>query len=283
MRIVAVLNHKGGVGKTTFTGSAAQALALCGFRVCVIDNDSQHNLSTMLDAGVQVPSVRDVYGSDESGAPGVMLRAVRKTGIENLHIITGDKRLCAADVPDTGHLGKVMRRCRLERFYDMILIDNAPGLDRLQGSAIEAADEIFVPVELRQFAVDGLVEMDRTIRERYPGGKGITRIIPNFFRNTRRQRTFVAALRRMFPGKVTETALPQDSVFDEVITERKILFLHRLYSNGAAHYLKIVHELFDLDEENVWEQVMQKRKERIRFEARVRFENRARGIAQKGS
>ena len=271
MRIVAVLNHKGGVGKTTFTGCIAQALALSGFRVCVIDNDSQHNLSTLLGVGTQSPSIRDVVRSSDENAPELLLRAIRKTELADLHIITADKHLSDSDINDIRLLKRTMTACGLERFYDMILIDNAPGLDRLQGSAICAADEIFVPTELRQFAVDGLVEMEQTIAQRYPDGARISRIIPNFFKSTKRQRAFIAALQRMFPGKVTSTAIPVDPVFDEVVTDGKILFLHRLYSTGAAYYLKIIHELFNLDEEKLWEQVMEKRNERIRSEARRRF------------
>ncbi len=70
---------------------------------------------------------------------------------------------------------------------------------------------------------------------------------------------------------MTKTAIPLDPVFDEVITEGKILFLHRLASKGAACYLKLIHELFDLDEEKVWEMVMEKRNERRKDEARQRF------------
>ncbi|MBN1760814.1 MAG: ParA family protein [Chitinispirillaceae bacterium] len=271
MRIVAVLNHKGGVGKTTFTGCTAQALALSGFRICVIDNDSQHNLSSMLGVGVQKPSIRDVYCSDEASAPKTLLQAIRKTEVAGLHLITAEKQLCDSDIRDTALLGQTMELCGLERYYDIILIDNAPGLDRVQGSAIRAAHEIFVPTELRQFAIDGLVEMEETINERYPDGAKISRVIPNFFKNTKRQRAFIAALHTMFPGKVTKTAIAVDPVFDEVVTDHKILFLHRLYSNGAAYYLKIIHELFNLDEETVWEQVMEKRTERMRQEARRRF------------
>lgn len=271
MRIVAVLNHKGGVGKTTFTGCTAQALALSGFRVCVIDNDSQHNLSTLLGTGARSPSIRDVYRSSEEKASETLLTSIRKTELPDLHVITADKHLCDSDISDLRKLERTIRRSGLERFYDIILIDNAPGLDRLQGSAIYAAEEIFVPTELRQFAIDGLVEMKQTIYERYPGGGRITRIIPNFFRNVKRQRTYVAALNELFPGLVTKTAIAVDPVFDEVVTDRKILFLHRLYSNGAAYYLKIIHELFDLDEEKVWEQVMEKRNERMRHDARRRF------------
>jgi len=271
MRIVAVLNHKGGVGKTTFTGCTAQALALSGFRVCVIDNDSQHNLSTLLGVGSKSPSIRDVYRSSSDSAAECLFRSIRKTELADLHVVTADKYLCDADIRDTECLKQAIVQCRLERFYDVLMIDNAPGLDRLQGAAICTADEIFVPTELRQFAVDGLVEMEQTIQERYPKGARISRIVPNFFKNIKRQRTFIAALNKMFPGKVTKTAIPIDSVFDEVVTDKKILFLHRLYSNGAAYYLKIIHELFNLDEEDVWEQVMRKRNQRMRDEARQRF------------
>ena len=68
MKIVSIIIHKGGVGKTTFTGSVAQALALVGFRVLAIDNDSQHNLSTMLGVGVQSPSIRIMRLPGQAGA-----------------------------------------------------------------------------------------------------------------------------------------------------------------------------------------------------------------------
>lgn len=273
MKIVSVLNHKGGVGKTTFTGSTAQALSLIGHKVLAIDNDSQHNLSSMLGVGVKSPNIRDVYIADKSTAASQLLRSVRKTELPNLHIITSCHELCDSDVNNVKHLKEQILTCKLDRFYDYVLIDNAPGIDHLQASAIIASDEIFVPTELKQFAVDGLVEMEQTISERYPECAKITRIIPNFYKSTIRQNTFIAALERMFPGKVTKTTIPVDSVFDELITDGKILFLHRLYSKGAAYYLKLVHELFNLDEQAVWEQVTGQRNTRIKNEARQRLIN----------
>ncbi|MCX7726814.1 MAG: ParA family protein [Chitinispirillaceae bacterium] len=271
MKIVSVLNHKGGVGKTTFTASCAQALSLVGFRVCVIDNDSQHNLSTLMGVGVKSPSIRDVYKSDEESAQAVFLQSIRKTEITNLHIITSNNELSDLDIKEVGFLKKIIDKCKIERFYDFVIIDNAPGLGLLQGATIVASEEIFVPTELRQFAIDGLVEMDEIINRRYPEGAKITKIIPNFFRNTKRQHTFISALRKLFGNKVTETVIPFDNVFDELVTEGKILFLHRLYSSGAAYYLKLIHELFNLDEEDIWEKVLEKRRERISIEARKRF------------
>jgi chromosome partitioning protein len=271
MKTVAVINHKGGVGKTTFTGNVAQALALCGFSVLAIDNDSQHNLSSMLCPGTFSPTIADMYRATATQAPGMFLRAIRKTEVDGLHVVVSDRRLREHDVQEILSLRHCMGSCSLERFYDFCIIDNAPGMDRLQLSAIHSAEEIFVPTELRQFAVDGIAEMERMLLSEYPDAASITKIIPNFFRNTKRDHTFIHALKHLFGPRVTETAIPWDPVFDECITENKILFLHRLASKGAAYYLKIIHELFALDEDELWEQIIEKRSLRRSEEARERF------------
>jgi chromosome partitioning protein len=279
MKIISVLNHKGGVGKTTFTGSTAQALALIGFRVLAIDNDSQHNLSSLLGVGVKSPGIRDVYTAPAEKASEQLVRSIRKTELNGLHIVTSCRDLCEADVTDILSLKNAIAACRLERFYDFILIDNGPGMDRLQGVSVNASDELFVPTELCQFAIDGLVEMEQSLKQRYPQACAITRIIPNFVKITKRHASFIAALNSLFPQRVTETFIPVDSVFDEVVTNGKILFLHRLYSKGAAYYLKLVHELFQLDEDRIWEMVVEKRRERIRDDARTRFFEKQRNEA----
>jgi chromosome partitioning protein len=271
MKIVSVLNHKGGVGKTTFTGCTAQALSLVGFRVLAIDNDSQHNLSTMLGAGVCSPNIRDVYRAASGDAAGVFLKSIRTTELPGLHMVTSTGALCDADAAGMHALRQCLDSCDLARFYDFILIDNAPGMDRLQIVSVYACNEIFVPTELRQFAVDGIVEMEKTLSRDHPSGGRITKIIPNFYRDTLRQNSFLAALRRLFPGRVTATPIPVDAVFDELVTENKILFLHRLASRGAAYYLKLIHELFDLDEKKVWEMMLEKRDERRSEDARERY------------
>ena len=274
MQTVSILNHKGGVGKTTFTGCIAQALALCGFRVLVIDNDSQHNLSAMFGCGVQSPNIRDVYRANGSDALNTFLKTIRKTEINELHIVTAPNVLSESDIRDPLQLKNCITSCRLDQYYDYILIDNAPGMDRLQAVSINASDKIFVPTELKQFAIDGIVEMEKILIHRFPACSGIAKIIPNFYKNTKRQNTYIAALNTLFPGKVTKTVIPADSVFDELITEEKILFLHRLYSRGAAFYLKIMHELFNLNEDEVWEKMLEKRNQRLSEDARERFYKR---------
>jgi len=272
MKIISILNHKGGVGKTTFTGSIAQALALTGYRVLAIDNDSQHNLSSLLNVGVKQPNILDVYRANIGSAPKILLSSIVKTGLPNLHMVTSCGDLLDDAVGDVYHLKKVADACGLDRYYDFVFIDNAPGLDKLQMSAVNACGEIFVPTELRQFAVDGLAEMERTLLERCPRGGRITKIIPNNYRDIRRHNTFIAALNKMFEGRVTDTRILTDNVFDEVATEGKILFLHRLYSKGAACYVKLVHELFTRDEEEVWGALKGKRGDYVREQAKERFQ-----------
>lgn len=271
MKTVAVLNHKGGVGKTTFCGNTAQALALSGFRVLVIDNDSQHNLSSMFGLKPQNPSIRDLYQAKKNEQAKVLLRCIRKTEIENLHIITSSSILCDSDIEDINALKKSIEISTLQRFYDYILIDNAPGMDKLQAASINASDMIFVPTELKQFAIDGIVEMESALKSRFNFKNGITKIIPNFYRNIKRDNTFISALNKLFPQRVTNTAIPIDGVFDELITEGKVLFIHRLYSKGAAFYIKLMHELFTLNENDLWDNMLQKRKERFSQEARERL------------
>ena len=283
MRIVSVVNLKGGVGKTTFTGCIAQALALTGFRVLVIDNDSQHNLSTMLGAGVHHPGIRDVYRSGPAEAPQRLLESIRTTFLDGLHIVTSDPLLSPTDVHEPRILKAALERCAMSRFYDYLLIDNAPGFDVLQQSSLLASDELFVPTELRQFAVDGVFELDQILKIRFPDAPRITRIVPNLYRESKRQNGFAAALRERFADRVTETMIPWDMVFDEMVTNGKVLFLNRLYSRGAAYYLKLVHELFNFTEDELWEKVLEKRREQRSNDARARFFQRKASMQQGSS
>lgn len=271
MKIVSVLNHKGGVGKTTFCGNTAQALALSGFSVLVIDNDSQHNLSSLFGLKPQSPNIRDIYLAPKKDRARIFLNCVKKTDLENLHIVTSTNLLCDSDVSDIVHLKETFDECFLDRFYDYILIDNSTGIDKLQATSIVASDMIFVPTELKQFAIDGIVEMEEALKSWFKIETGITRIIPNFYRNIKRDNAYLETLNELFPKRVTETAIPIDPVFDELVKENKILFLHRLYSKGAAYYLKLMHELFSMNEDELWDQMLNKRKERFSIEARDRF------------
>jgi len=261
MRIIAVINHKGGVGKTVFSICIAQALAITGFRVLAIDNDSQHNLSLVLGENIYRPDIRDIYQKNVGNAGAALMQSIRETRLKNLHVITASKELCSADVKDPQLLRKAIEYCSLGRFYDFVIIDNHPGLDILQEAAVDAADELFIPTELSHFALNGIAELTGLITDRFRDRVRPIRIIPNFYKGTKRQESYLATLRERYGKAVTETALPYDSIFEVCMKEKKTLFINHLYSKAAAYYLKLIHELFDLSEEETWDMVQKARKE----------------------
>ncbi|MFP4015266.1 MAG: ParA family protein [Chitinispirillaceae bacterium] len=268
MKTIAVLNYKGGVGKTTFTICVSQALAIAGFRVLAIDNDSQHNLSLLLSKKRHSPNIQDVYRSSVGIAGKKLMDAIQETDLRNFHIVTSPAELSINDIKDPLILQKVIKYCSLHKFYDYIIIDNSPGIDVLQEVAAHAADEVFVPTELSFFAVNGIGELHRAVSSKFRDECPITRIIPNGYKNTHRQNEYLAELITKYSRKVTRTMIPYDPVFDKCIKERTTLFIHHLFSKAAAYYLKLVHELFDLDEKKVWKQVHNVKDMQLRSEAR---------------
>ena len=162
MRRIAVLNQKGGVGKTTTTVNLAAALALAGRRVGVIDLDPQAHATTHL--GVEpdgtAPSVYDVL------VGGKRVADVRREVAPNLALIPSDINLAAAEVELAGVVGReVILREALAldpEPYDFLLMDCGPSLGVLTLNALCAADEVFIPLQPHFFALHGLSKLLET-------------------------------------------------------------------------------------------------------------------------
>ena len=162
MRRIAVINQKGGVGKTTTAVNLAAALARRGERVCVLDLDPQAHATTHF--GVEPdgdrPSVYDVL------VRGRALADVRRDVGENLALIESDINLAAAEVELAGVVGRevILREALAqdaERF-DYLLMDCAPSLGVLTINALAAADEVFIPLQPHFFALHGLSKLLET-------------------------------------------------------------------------------------------------------------------------
>ena len=193
MRRIAVINQKGGVGKTTTTVNLAAALALAGKRVCVIDMDPQAHASTHL--GVEpdgtIPSLYDVLVANKP------LAEVRRDVGENLSLIPSDIDLAAAEVELAGIVGREVilreamavdeqrptplpegkgesdRSASSSPFpsgkgagglgsYDFVLMDCGPSLGVLTLNALAAADEVFIPLQPHFLALHGLGKLLET-------------------------------------------------------------------------------------------------------------------------
>lgn len=169
MRIIAIANQKGGVGKTTTTINLGAALAEAGKRVLLIDLDPQGNTST----GVGIEPEQRGFSSYDlllSGRKPVPLEV--KTSAASLWVIPATTDLASADIELHAHekrsflLSQSLRRKALmEMTFDFVLIDCPPSLNLLTVNAMVAATSVLVPLQAEFFALEGLSQLMMTIRE----------------------------------------------------------------------------------------------------------------------
>jgi len=163
MRSIAVMNQKGGVGKTMSTVNLSAALAAAGKRVCVIDLDPQAHASLHLGVSLRdgQPSVYDVLTGD------AMFPDVRTQIDENLWLIPAHLDLAAAEVELSSEVGReVILRDKLaqdDQQFDFIIADCPPSLGVLTINALTMVKEVFLPLQPHFLALHGLSKLLRTI------------------------------------------------------------------------------------------------------------------------
>src|SRR6516164_1089855 len=162
MRRIAIINQKGGVGKTTTAVNLAAALAECGQRVCVLDLDPQAHATTHLgiEPDGKSPSMYDVLVNSRP------ITEVRRKVDENLWVAGSDINLAAAEVELAGVVGRevILRDVMLqeEGAFDFVLMDCAPSLGVLTLNALAAANEVFIPLQPHFLALHGLGKLLET-------------------------------------------------------------------------------------------------------------------------
>ncbi len=163
MRSIAIINQKGGVGKTTTAVNLSAALAAKGLRVGLIDLDPQAHASLHLGIDLQqpLPSVYDLLTSEKS------LADIWQPVAENLSVASSHIDLAAAEVELAGVVGRevILRdKLELERSkFDFVLIDCPPSLGILTLNALSAVDDVFLPLQPHFLALHGLSKLLQTI------------------------------------------------------------------------------------------------------------------------
>jgi chromosome partitioning protein len=162
MRRIAIINQKGGVGKTTTAVNLAAALARQNHRVCVLDLDPQAHATTHLGLSPdgKAPSIYDVLIDSKP------LAEVRRQVADNLWVVGADISLAAAEVELAGQVGRevILRDLLLQDgdAFDYVLMDCAPSLGVLTLNALSAANEVFVPLQPHFLALHGLGKLFET-------------------------------------------------------------------------------------------------------------------------
>lgn len=242
-RIIAVANHKGGVGKTTSVACIGAALARHGKRTLLIDLDAQQNLTFTLIGDKEAES--SVYDSLIKGTPLPVVEIA-----ENLDLIPSSLELARAE---TDLSSKLMREAQLKNRiaeiagdYDYILLDCPPSLGLITTNALVAATELYIPLTAEALPLKGLTMLDEVVGEIRQainptlklGGVFITR-----YNNRKLNKDVVDAIFSRYGSKVFSTKIRENISLAEMPVTVMSIFEYDPTSNGARDYEALTEEI----------------------------------------
>jgi len=248
--ILALLNNKGGVGKTTTAVNLAAAMSRRGRRVLLVDLDSQASASFSLG----VPRSRLLsWSRDVLAAGGSIDRWSRPSGTKGIDLVPGDMSLASADLMLADLEGREYRLSRalhsVRGAYDVIVLDSPPSLSLLPINALVASDVFLVPVIPEYLALEGLVNF-MTAVNRLRTGIGISSVmlgvlITQVDYRVRLTGEVVAALRQRFADDLFDTEIPINVRLAEAPSFGKSIFDYAGSATGARAYEQLCDEVVE--------------------------------------
>lgn len=245
-KTIAVVNQKGGVGKTTSTVNLTACLQDLGLKVLLCDFDPQANATSGL--GVEKKKIKhSIYDVIINEVP---------TADAVIHTKFGDVLPSSADLAGAGvelisvpepnfRLKNALSAVKDQ--YDLILIDCPPSLEMLTLNALAAADSIMIPVQCEYYALEGLSDLMNTLRmvkRRVNPDLGIFGVILTMFDGRTNFSNQVAQeVRRHFPGKVFTSVIPRNIRLAEAPSHGVPVTVYDKYSRGSQAYKALAEEI----------------------------------------
>ncbi len=246
MRRIALVNQKGGVGKTTTAVNLAAALDRLGKRVLLVDLDPQAN--TTVHVGLQPHELTGTLYDVLSGRKTAREVIVRSPA--GLDILPSNIELAGAEVELVGAIGReAVLKDALEEVtdYDFILVDCPPSLGILNVNGLNYVDEIFIPVQCEFFALQGISLLMRTIdrvRKRLNPKLAITGVIPCMY-DARKglSKEVLAEIEKHFASTLFQAKIRANVRLAEAPSFGQTIFQYAEDSNGAQDYLALAKEV----------------------------------------
>lgn len=246
MRIIALVNQKGGVGKTTSTVSIGAGLSALGKKVLLVDLDPQANLTSSL--GIQPEDLENTIYELLKGDASLQDTIVRKNGYA---VIPSSLGLSGAEMELSGTAGReLLLKESLTpdvHEFDYILLDCPPSLGLLTLNALTTAQEVFIPLQTEYLAMKGMSQLLQTItliKKRLNGDLEITGIIGTLFDKRKRLNNEVLdGVRKHFGAKVFNSLIRDNVSLAEAPSFGQDIFTYKNDSNGAEDYLALCKEI----------------------------------------
>ena len=247
MKIIAVANQKGGVGKTTTSINLSACLAELGKQTLIIDSDPQGNTSSGLgiDRKNTVVSIYDVLVNGTS-----MRDAITNTKWKNLDLCPSNIQLAGAEI----ELVSLNRReyrmkdaLKTVAEYDFVLIDCPPSLGLLTLNSLAAADTVLIPIQCEYYALEGLSQLTTTIkqvrRSINPSLDIEGAVLTMFDARTNLSIEVVEEVKRVLPKKVCRTVIPRSVRLAEAPSFGEPIITYDTHSKGANCYRELAKEI----------------------------------------
>lgn len=251
-KIIALVNQKGGVGKTTTVLNLGAYLAELGKYVLVVDSDPQGNATSglgVIPAQLNSGLYEVLSGRAEAAA------VIQNTQIQNLRVSPSTPSLAAANV-ELVSAEKREERLResllgIRNDYDYILIDCPPSLGILTVNSLVAADSVLIPVQSEYYALEGLGQLLETIhlvqKNLNPGLRVLGAVITMHDKRTKLSAQVQKEMNRHFPNKIFDSVIPRNVRLSEAPSHGLTIRQYDPWSKGARAYRQLAEEVMRLE------------------------------------
>lgn len=259
MKVIAICNQKGGVGKTTTAINLSACLAVSEKKTLLIDLDAQCNATTGLglDKHLVENSIYDVIiNRKKDGKEITITDTIVKTNlIEYLDIIPSSADMAGVELELINVIAREKQLSNaleeLRKMYDYIILDSPPSLGLITINVLAATDSVLIPIQCEYYALEGMAELLNTVRlvqknlNKRLAIEGVLLTMYDGRLNLSRQ--VAEDVRNCFPGKVFQSVVPRNVKLSESPSFGKPIILYDIMSAGAESYLNLAKEVMNND------------------------------------
>lgn len=251
-KIIAIVNQKGGVGKTTTAVNLSSGLALAGKKVLLVDSDPQGNSTSGLGIDKQQLEAC-IYNVLIEDTPLLQIR--HSTEIKKLDIIPATIQLAGAEIElvHKENRERILPKALIAaaEIYDYILIDCPPSLGLITINALTAAHSILIPIQCEYYALEGLGQLMNTyhlVRQQLNPNLTIEGVLLTMFDGrTNLSIQVVDEVKKFFRGKVYKSIVPRNIRLSEAPSHGRPAVTYAARSKGAEAYRELTKEVMGIE------------------------------------